>query len=260
MALRYQEYGEKNAPLIVFLHGGGVSGWMWDKQIPHFMNYHCLVPDLPWHGKSDNHLPFSIKESASEVIDLIEEKAEGKEVNLVGFSLGAQVIIQILGMKPDLANRAIINSALVRPVPYAKKIIKPIIRMSYPFVKYRWFSKLQAKTLYIGDDHFEQYYRESRQMKQDALVKVLEENMSFGIPENFQEAKGRILVTVGEEEKAVMRKSAVDVVRSNQNCTGILIPGIGHGAPLAKPECFNQIVETWIKDEAVPTECSRIRA
>ena len=31
--LHYKEYGDKNASLMVFLHGGGVSSWMWDEQI-----------------------------------------------------------------------------------------------------------------------------------------------------------------------------------------------------------------------------------
>ena len=36
-----------------FYSWGGVSGWMWDKQIKHFTNFHCLVPDLPAQGKTE---------------------------------------------------------------------------------------------------------------------------------------------------------------------------------------------------------------
>lgn len=53
MSLYYQEYGDKNASLIVFLHGGGVSNWMWDKQIQYFSHYHCVAIDLPEQGRSD---------------------------------------------------------------------------------------------------------------------------------------------------------------------------------------------------------------
>ena len=51
--MHIQEIGSKNAPSIVFLHGGGMSSWIWKKQIEHFKDYHCLVPDLPGHGKSN---------------------------------------------------------------------------------------------------------------------------------------------------------------------------------------------------------------
>ncbi|MEH6890050.1 alpha/beta hydrolase [Bacillus sp. JJ864] len=52
MSLQYKEYGNDNAPLMLLLHGGGVSGWMWDKQVQYFSRYHCIVPDLPGHGVS----------------------------------------------------------------------------------------------------------------------------------------------------------------------------------------------------------------
>ncbi|WP_120037429.1 alpha/beta hydrolase [Bacillus sp. PK3_68] len=255
MALQYQEHGDESAPLMLFLHGGGVSGWMWDKQVQYFAHYHCIVPDLPEHGLNNHKINFSIKTSAVELIQLIEKKAGTKKVILIGFSLGSQVIIQLLSMKPDLIDFAIINSAVVRPIPYAKKLIRPTIRLSFPLIKNRWFSQLQAKPLYISKDYFEKYYEESCQMKPDTLVRVLEENTSFGIPADFKKANGKILVTVGEKEKAIMKKSAKDIVDANSHCIGIGIPNIGHGAPLAMPDFFNRMVETWINEDGLPQDC-----
>ena len=81
-------------------------------------------------------------------------------------------------------------------------------------------------------------------MKPDIPVRVLEENMSVEIPKDFREANGTILVTVGEREKAVMKKSAKDIIETN--CIGVIIPEIRHGASLAMPEVFNQNKQTWI--------------
>ena len=67
-------------------------------------------------------------------------------------------------------------------------------------IKNKSFSKIQAKTLYVNKDYFEKYYQESCQMKSDTLVRILEENMSFEIPDDFDKAKGKILVTVGERK------------------------------------------------------------
>lgn len=255
MTIQYLEYGDKNASLMLFLHGGGVSDWMWDKQIEYFTHYHCVVPILPEHGVDNDRIHFSINGSAKEIIKVIEEKAAGKKVILIGFSLGSQVIIEILGMKPNLIDFAIINSALVRPSTYAKKFLKPIIRLSFPLIKNRAFSKLQAKTLYISENYFDKYYEESCRMKPDTLARVLKENLSFKIPENFKRAKGKILITVGDRERRRMKKSVKDLVELNSNCTGLIIPEIGHGAPLAKPDFFNHLVETWIVEGRVPKEC-----
>ena len=231
---------------------------MWDKQIQYFTQYHCIVPNLPEHGLDNNEIHFSIKRSAEEIIKLIEEKASGKKVNLIGFSLGSQVIIKLLSIKPDLIDTAIINSAAVRPLSHAKKLIKPTLRLTFPLIKMRWFSRLQAKSLYIGKDYFERYYEESCQIKSDTLVRVLEENMSFKIPEDFRKATGKILVTVGEKEKAIMIKSAKDLVEANSNCSGVILPGVGHGVSLATPDFFNYLVEVWIDEGNLPKECKII--
>lgn len=139
MALYYKEYGMDKSPLMVFIHGGGVSGWMWDKQVNHFStNFHCLVPDLPEHGHSKGNSLFTIHSSAERIIDLIEEKGKGKPVIAIGFSLGAQVLIAMLGMKPDVADYAMINSALVKPIPFSRVMAK-MLAFSHPLIKIRRF-------------------------------------------------------------------------------------------------------------------------
>ena len=251
MDLHYQEYGDKNASLMVFLHGGGVSSWMWDRQIEYFSHYHCITVDLPEQGASRDTENFSIHSSAINVIELIEKIAKDKKVIVIGFSLGAQVTIQMLSNNSNLINYAFINSALVRPNSFVRKMIKPSIRLTFPLVKNKSFSKLQAKTLYVEKEYFETYYKESSQMKSDTLIRILEENMSFEIPNDFSKANGKILVTVGEKEKVIMKKSAIDIVSSNSNCVGIIIPKVGHGISLLNPNYFNQMVEKWIQDDAL---------
>ena len=259
MAIHIQEYGDRDGDcLLVFLHGGGVSGWMWEKQVAAFAGYHCLVPDLPGHGLSREGQEFTIRSSAEELLSVIEERAKGRKIVVTGFSLGAQVLVQMLGLRPELIDYAIINSALVRPIPSASRLIGPAVRLSFPLIKYRWFEKLQAKALYLGEEYLEQYVEESRQMELKTLIRVLEENMSFRIPAGFSEAAGKILVTVGEREKSVMKQSARELVAANPRSRGVEIPRMGHGLSLAKPELFNKLVEAWIQGWELPGECRRL--
>lgn len=259
LSLNYQVYGDKNAPLMVFLHGGGVSSWMWDKQVQYFSNYHCITIDLPEQGASTDTEEFSIQFSAEKVNEIIEKEANGKEVIVIGFSLGAQVAIKMLSLNSNLIDYAIINSALVRPNSIIRKMIRPMIKLSFPLVKNKFFSKLQAKTLYIGQEYFDTYFKESSQMKSDTLIRILKENMSFEIPEAFMKSKSKILVTVGEKEKSVMKKSAIDIVANNSNCTGIIIPKVGHGISLVNPDFFNQLIKTWIHEGTLPKEVTLIK-
>lgn len=125
MSIHVKEYGDKSASLMVFIHGGGVSGWMREKQISHFQSFHCVVPDLPGHGENNDSIAFSISGSAEQIIKLIETRAKGKKVIVIGFSIGAQILIQILSVRPHLIDFAMINSALVKPMPFAGLFIKP---------------------------------------------------------------------------------------------------------------------------------------
>ena len=248
MALYYKEDGEQNEQIILFLHGGGVGGWMWDEQVQYFKGkYHCIVPDLPGHGRSRETDFVSIKDCAFQLIHLLEEKKEDKKIIVVGFSLGAQIAIQMLSQSPDLIDYAMINSALVRKVPFGKEMVKPTIKLTYPLIKYRFFSKLQAKQLYIGPNLFEQYFKDSNRMSLDTLTMVLEENMSFQVPDSYADVKASLLITVGEKERKVMKSSAIDLLSKRDRAQAITITGIGHGIPIAAPEFFNDILENWLE-------------
>lgn len=246
MALNSQEYGNQSGPFMLFLHGGGVSSWMWEKQIQYFKNYHCVVIDLPGHGSNAHIEDFTIEESATRLVEFIKQFANEKKIIVIGFSLGAQVLIQSLSLAPNLIDYAVINSALVRPSKIGKMSVRPMVKLTFPLIKNKTFSKLQAKMLYVNEEQFEKYYKESLKMKRHTLIQVLEENMSYDIPRKFSESTAKILVTVGAKEKRLMKKSAIDIGNHHPNSKVMMISDMGHGFPLATPDLFNQMVGNWL--------------
>ena len=246
MGNHYKEYGDKEGPLLLFIHGGGVGGWMWDKQVAYFMEYHCLVPTLQGHGERSVESSFTVKSNAQEIIELIEEHKRGRDVHLIGFSIGAQIALEILSLAPTLVQSAIINSALVLPMKMTSRFIAPSIKLTSFLIKNRAFSRIQAKELYIDEHYFEQYYEDSVNMRIDTLIAVLKENMAYDLPANIAESTARILVTVGDKEKGMMKKSALKIAESHPNCSSIIISQVGHGFSFAQPERFNQLVEEWL--------------
>lgn len=87
-------------------------------------------------------------------------------------------------------------------------------------------------------------------MTAETLTRILQENMMFSMPLGFKNAKTKILVTVGEKERGVMRKSAEDILTNSQNGQGIILAKTGHGAPLANPSLFNSILDKWLKEDS----------
>ncbi len=189
MKLHIEETGNRQRPLLVFLHGGGVSGWIWEQQIKAFQeDYHCVIPHLPGHGKSKESI-FSMTACAKQLGHFIQAKAEDKPVFLIGFSLGAQLTIEIASQYPELADGLVLQSPLVLPMPMMRKWLRPMLRLAYPFIRNRTFAKWQAKELYIQPRDFERYFRESQRITYETLLSVMDENMAYSPPANFRHAK-----------------------------------------------------------------------
>lgn len=245
--MRYKEFGKEHSAVMVFIHGGGVGGWMWDAQVDYFATkYHCIVVDMVDYAHIDTNTRFTIDGAAEDIIALIEAVGKNKKTIVVGFSLGAQVLVAMLAKKPNLIDFAMVNSALVKPLPFARTLIGS---MSYmlPLVKKRYFSDLQAKSLYIPDAYLNIYYQENLQMNKAIFTDIMAENMSFRIPDDLAKATAKILVTVGQKERKVMKDSAKNIVALSSKAELRIIPGIGHGFPLANPVLFNTTLEKWIE-------------
>ncbi|MFS0785528.1 alpha/beta hydrolase [Shouchella sp. 1P09AA] len=247
--LSFQETGNRDSPLLFFIHGGGVSRWMWQKQVDYFTAYHCVAVDLPEHGKSREVGNFSIGESAKQCLALIEEKAANKTVHLIGFSLGAQVAIEVLSQDSNRITSAMINSALVSPSSLLNRSVAYTAQLALPLAKWERFAKAQAKVLYIPEDQFLLYYCESKQMRAQTFARVMKENLSFSIPPSFRDVSTRMLVTVGEKESRLMRKSLLELTYANEQCQNLTIKGYGHGYSLANPAAFNSLLQRWIEKE-----------
>ncbi|MFJ5965733.1 alpha/beta fold hydrolase [Bacillus sp. NPDC093026] len=246
-------------PMMMFLHGGGVSSWMWKNQVEKLNEaYECYTPDLIGHGTRANVQPFSMRESAYEIISWIEQQAHGRVIMLVGFSLGAQIVVDILSRKPDLVDIAVINSALVIPLPWLYLLVKPILPLTYPLLKKDWFIQLQAEKLGIPSNAVNHYVNDSKHLLKETLQTMFQENLHYKLPKTFQQAKARILVTVGEKERGIMQRSAKQLTNAHPRATGVIIPNIGHTFPFEKIELFTEMVTCFVEGRDLPKELKDI--
>ncbi|WP_301109151.1 alpha/beta hydrolase [Sporosarcina sp.] len=243
----YKEYGNTEGEILLFIHGGGVDAWMWEQQIPNFNEYHVLVPTLQGHGARSGDSRFSIHENAAELLELLAQKEQGKPVHIVGFSIGAQICLEMIRLSPNLIHSAMINSALAKPMNYAVPFIKPMISLTYPLIQNRQFARLQARQLYVDGEYFEQYYTATKKMNSRILTEMLQENLSFSLPVNLESSTTRLLASVGTKETRQVKDSALRLAQLS-NCQSILISDMGHGFPVAQPDMFNRMLSQWIQD------------
>ena len=132
----YEEEGDSNNDLIIFLHSNLLSNWIWKNQRKSFKDYHCIYLDLPNHGNSYFDDNFSIEKSGELIKDLIEEKntkksnnsdtktkknnnsyTKTKKVHLIGVSVGGQIILYLLAKYPELIDTAIVSGVNIYENP-----------------------------------------------------------------------------------------------------------------------------------------------
>ena len=145
--MHYVEYGKENNNIILLLHGGGLSWWNYEDTAKSLQkDFHIILPILDGHAESDK--PFTtIEDNAAEIIAFIDTHFGGSVFMIGGLSLGGQILLEILSQRNNICKYAIIESALVIPSKITHSMIKPAFGNCYGLIQYKWFSKLQFKSL-----------------------------------------------------------------------------------------------------------------
>ncbi len=248
------ETGQSTASTLVFLHGGGVGGWMWEPQITRLSSeYHCLVPDLPEQGKSWKIGPFSMSDAAQRIADLIKTKAHGGKAHVIGLSLGAQTLVELLCKNPELVDHAIVNSASLHAIP-GMSLTNMLVKMYSPFKNTEFLIRANMKNLGVPEQYFPQFREETRQITTVALNHRLTANANYRLPPNLEKVISPVLVVIGQKEYKVMYESARDLVRALPNARGYVAQGRSHNWSLETPDLYTQMIRAWLTDQPLPPE------
>lgn len=267
MPLHVKETGQNNTRTIIFLHGGGGAGWMWQPQIEKLTEYHCLVPDLPEQGKSVNDKPFTIQRSAELIAELINTRAHDRKACVIGLSEGAQITVALLALAFERIDHAIISSALVRPIPGSWLMTPWLIGLSFrysipPFKNVNWWVRLNMKySAGIPEAYFPEFKQMFQELTESGFVNVIIENQKFRIPKGLDKVKTPTLVLAGRHEYSAMRQSVHDLVAAIPSAKGYEVThnrkmslAEEHNWSMIDPDLFTQTVRSWITDQPLPSE------
>jgi pimeloyl-ACP methyl ester carboxylesterase len=268
-----EEIGPKDAPTIVFLHGGGGAGWMWRPQVEDLPEYHLLVPDLPEHGKSAEDAPFTIDHATAEVADLIRERGHGGRATVVGLSEGAQIGVALLASAPELVERAIVSSALVRPMRGAWMMTPGVIEWTYrlaaaPFRTSEWWMRTNMRgAAGVPDEFVDDFRRTFRETTADSFTHVIVENQRFRLPRGLSRVTAPVLAVCGHGEYEVMRRSTADVAAAIPSAMAYevfharrLSVAQQHNWNMTEPDVFTDMVRAWMTDGPLPAALHALEA
>ena len=241
----FKETGRADKPVIVLLHGGGLSYWSFLRVAERLAgDYRVVTPVIDGHG-DDSGEPFvSIEDSAGKLLEYIDRRHGGRVYAIGGLSLGAQIAAEALSQRGGVASYAILESALVIPSPMLAAMSGPVYKMCYGLIKKRWFAKWQARSMFIPDDLFERYFADSQKMTCQSLINMAVSNARYELKDGIERTNAKTLVIVGEKEIGLMRKSAEALHRRIPGSELYVASSMSHGElSLARPEEYVEIVK-----------------
>jgi len=232
--MQFRGSGNPQAPIIILLHGGGLSNWSL-QPIVDLLNteFHVVTPIIDGHGEDWQETFLSIQDSAENLIRYIDEHCGGRVFAIGGLSLGAQIALDVLSRRTHITEFAILESVLVIPIAGMNYIAPPLYGLLYPLVKQRWFSELQAKSLLLPPEMYELYYRDSTKMSRASLTNIATSNAQFGLANDIMErvagTSARALILAGGAEIGSIRKSATLLHQTIPRSKLHIAPRMKHG-------------------------------
>lgn len=243
------ESGPADGEAVIFVHGAGMAGWMWDAVLDSAEGKRILVVDLPDHGLARGE-PFpSIEAAAGELAALARERGGPLGAHLVGHSLGARIALEALARHPGSVRSAVLSSALVRPSALVSLMnSRALGALSVRMLKRERLARLQARQFRFPTEEMERAYVASvRVMSVDNLARPIAAFAeALSLPAGLDKAGSPVLVTVGSREAKGMLASARDIAAALPGTEVVTVPGADHCYPWAEREAYGRILKDWL--------------
>ncbi|MCO4636258.1 Alpha/beta superfamily hydrolase [Streptococcus infantarius subsp. infantarius] len=206
--MKVVEVGQENQDVIVLLHGGGLSWWQYQAQMDLLCeNYHVVLPILDGHAGSDADFT-SVEDNAKRLQDYIDKTYGGSVFLIAGLSLGGQILLEMLALRKNICQYAIVESAAIIPDKLTAGLVAPLFSMSFPLIKKKWFAKVQFCYLDIRADLFEHYYGDTVKLSKQNLIAFTKASSLYQVKKNLKNSLARVRIIVGEKETKKMHASA----------------------------------------------------
>lgn len=244
------ESGSPGSPAVVFIHGGGPDGRMWQVHLDRLAGrLHCLAPDLPGFGRSNQLAPLSLGETADLVAELIGARVPAGRAHVVGLSYGGAVVFAMLERHPDRVDRAVIDGAAVLPLwgGWGDLLVQLGTTAISPIVGTRLVADLLSL---VG---LRQLGLLLRSASPRAFRRAYKEGFTAPASRAELEATCPTLLVAGEKE-ATVRASNAAFAELMPHAIARFVPGLGHAWFAWRHELHIRMVEAWLTGEALPEE------
>lgn len=260
MSLVIHRAGSADAPAVVFLHGAGVSSWMWEAQMAALRGtYYCLAVDLPANGDSYQTEWVSFADTADQVAAIIRREIPAGKAHVVGLSLGGFTGLSLLHRHGAVVQSLIVSGVSAKPfthIGWWRVYLKVMTRL----MKWEGFLRVQAKAMHIPPAETELYIRDNQRTPMRAFARIQNEVLAFTLPDLSAQPDTRVLAVAGELENAMFKESLTVFAKQRANTTAALIPKAHHPWNAEYPDLFTTMIRAWVSHAPLPPEIRLIAA
>jgi pimeloyl-ACP methyl ester carboxylesterase len=258
MTLYTQTYGDPNAPTILFLHGAGVSSWMWTEQIQHLsQRFHCITVDLPGNGESYQQPWLSLADSADQVANIIRNEAFHGKAHVVGLSLGGYTALTLLQRHPGLVESVLVSGVTVRPFS-RQWLYKPLLFVTSLLNGTDLMINMNIRMMQIPDDVREVFIRDNKRASGKMLRNLFGELVNFMLPDGLERLPHRVLAVAGDQEAKMIQDSLADVPAKMRNGEARIAPNAHHAWNGEHPHLFTEMIQAWVECQPLPEALQRV--
>ena len=119
MLLHLHEWGDREAPALVCLHGITTHGRRFRRLAEERLarRFRVLAPDLRGHARSGYEPPWNLATHVADVLETLD--AAGVErADWIGHSFGGRLILELCAREPELVERAVLLDPAIQILPH----------------------------------------------------------------------------------------------------------------------------------------------
>lgn len=247
--MKFREFGEKAHPTVILLHREGLS-WRSLKPAVRCLerNYHVVAPVIDGHEEDGATTFVSIQDSAEKLIRYIDENCQGSVLAVGGLCLGAQIAVEVLSRRTDIAKYAVLESVSVCPAGGIPRLSASACGSLRRLIGKRCFAKIWAERLGVPGNLSGQYGENCARMSRKSLANVIRSGRNYTAPDGIKNTRAKVLIIVGTGELKRMDRSVrflMNAIPGSQVCVS---PGTRRGGfTLAHPMEYLALVRHFLQ-------------
>ena len=242
--LFYRSRGH-GAPLLM-LHGLGSSTEDWEYQLPALVHGRRLVmPDFRGFGASDKRGPYTVETFTRDVWKLLEH-LDISHFDLLGYSMGGAVAMQMAVERPEAIGRLILSNTLpsFRTDTLAKRTLMWSRLLVMSVLGPRMLASIFTKRLYPKPEQAELRERLARRNALNdrwVYISTVRNLTRWSVRGQLDRLTMPVLVLAAEDD--YFKVDDVEAfARALRNAQLRIFPGTHHGLPMEQPEAYNAAV------------------